>query len=529
LELGQTRQRVDHPVVAAREPRAQRLGQKARYKIALIDEFQDTDLVQYDIFRRLFGDGPLILVGDPKQAIYRFRGADVYAYLRAKRDADRVFTLNRNWRSSEKLIDAVNGLFGGAPRPFIERDIPYPVATSAPAAAGRRLAGDGDSAAFTFLWIGREPQAARAEQRIARAVAAKIARLLEAAPTLEEGERSARPLRPADLAVLVRTNQQARLMQDRLREAGVPAVLSRTGDIFRSGELEELLRLLAAVLEPSAGGRLRAACATVLWGEDALDLRRLSEDDSLFQERVDQFRAYRQAWERHGFVSMMEQLLLGRGVRLRLAALERGERRLTNLQHAIEIAHQATHDHHLSPAGLVSWLRAERDLGLRDRHAAELRLESDDAAVQIVTVHKSKGLEYEVVFCPFLWQARPIRETPVLVHESPEKVLFDCGSERQAVHLQMAEAERIAEDLRLLYVALTRARRRTYAAWGPIGRGPRSARSALAYLLHRRQRQLEPGAETALETARRVAAGLEEAQDRHESWLEDLRPPPAPA
>ncbi|MEM8996438.1 MAG: UvrD-helicase domain-containing protein, partial [Acidobacteriota bacterium] len=514
-----------HPTHGGRLRRAVR----SRYRMALIDEFQDTDLVQYDIFRRLFGDGPLVLVGDPKQAIYRFRGADVFAYLGAKRRADRRFTLNRNWRSGERLVSAVNAVFLGADRPFVEADIPYPEASAAPRASGRALLGDGP-AALVWLFLEREQRVERAESRISAAVAREVARLLDSDVSLGDGSAGGdadgeastrtRALRPRDIAILVRTNAQAQVMQERLRELDVPAVLGRSGDIYHSEELEECLRVLEAVLRPSDPGRLRAACSTVLWGDRAEDLQELSKDDRAFAERVRQFDDYRQRWVQHGFIVMMETLLRERQVRRRLAGLVRGERRLTNLQHAVELAHRAAHEEHLSPASLVAWLRAQRRSVTHDRSAVELRLESDDEAVQLVTVHKSKGLEYEVVFCPFLWQARPVEREPVLVHESPERLVYDCGSERLGRHLQMAEAERLAEDLRLVYVALTRAKRRCYVAWGPIGRGPRSAKSGLAWLLHRRQAVIG-GADA--DTARRVADGLAEAADRSDAWLADLR------
>ncbi|MEM1180609.1 MAG: exodeoxyribonuclease V subunit beta [Acidobacteriota bacterium] len=529
--LRQLQSALAHPSHGRRLRRAVR----GRYQMALIDEFQDTDLVQYDIFRRLFGDGPLILVGDPKQAIYRFRGADVFAYLGAKREADRRYTLNRNWRSGESLVAAVNAIFLGAERPFVEADIPYPEAEAAPAAAGRVLEGDGP-ASLIWHYLERESRTERAENRILGATAREVARLLSAgldigttpspgpsgSPAVVDSSDvsaiHARPLRPRDLAVLVRTNAQAQRMQERLRELGVPAVLGRSGDIYHSDELEECLRVLDAVLQPSHSGKLRAACSTVLWGDRAEDLQRLAHDDKAFAARVHAFDGYRRMWFEKGFIVMMETLLSEQKVRPRLAGLVRGERRLTNLQHAIELAHQADHEHHLSPASLVAWLRAQRQTPTYDRSAVELRLESDDEAVQLVTVHKSKGLEYEVVFCPFLWQARPVDREPVLVHESPERLVYDCGSERLGRHLQMAEAERLAEDLRLVYVALTRARRRCYVAWGPIGRGPRSAKSGLAWLLHRRQRAMGE-----VDSARRVADGLNEAADRADSWLADLR------
>ncbi|MCG8458098.1 MAG: UvrD-helicase domain-containing protein, partial [Holophagales bacterium] len=507
----------------ARGPRLER-AVRGRFRAALIDEFQDTDLVQYEIFQRLFAQGPLFLVGDPKQAIYRFRGADIFAYLSAARDADRTYTLDRNWRSGRRLVAAVNGVFGGgqesgsgaagsAGPAFVFDEIPFRPVDAAPAVAGRDLEGD-SRGALCWWWPGEISNVREAEARIRRAVAAEVVALLDGGVGLVGGGE--RAIEPGDVAVLVRTNAQALEMQQTLAEAGIPAVVSRSGDIFASDEMEELRRLLEAVLDPSALGRLRAACATLAWGDTAAELDALGRDDHLFQERIDAFAAYRAAWLRDGFMAMAERLIAERSVRRRLLALEGGERRLTNLFHALEICQQASHELHLSPAGLVSWIEAERRAGQHDRDAAELRLESDARAVSLTTVHKSKGLQYEVVFCPFLWKTHSAGEPPVLAHVAAREVVYDHGSEHLPHHAALAEAERLAEDLRLAYVALTRAKRRCYVAWGAIGRGAASARSALAYLLHR-------GASEAPEPAERVARALDETRSRSPEWLQDLR------
>ncbi|MEM9597045.1 MAG: 3'-5' exonuclease, partial [Acidobacteriota bacterium] len=501
---------------------------RERFGAALIDEFQDTDLVQYDIFRRLFHRGPLFLIGDPKQAIYRFRGADVFAYLEARSDAARRYTLERNWRSSAPLVAAVNGVFGSADRPFVLSDIPFQPAVAASAPGDRALVGDG-GAPLQWQWLDREDSAERAEGKIRDAVAAEIVRLLECGLRLvDDGAEDAdggTPLEPGHIAVLVRTNAQALAFQEALRQLGVPAVVSRSGDIFRTDEAGELLRLLVAVLDPGHAAALRSACATLVWGDDASALGILDRDDVAWQRRVEQFEGYRERWRRQGFVAMVRTLVRQRGVRRRLLALEGGERRLTNLLHVVELAHEASHQRHLTPAGVVAWLRGERAAPTHDQDAAELRLESDRRAVTLTTVHKSKGLEYEVVFCPFLWQARPVAEPPVLAHLGPRHMVMDCGSDRLDHHLGLAEAERLGEDLRLAYVALTRARRRCYVAWGPIGRGSASASSALAYLLHRRQATLldgVPGGPGGDDDARWVELGLADARARVDRWFGDL-------
>ena len=497
-----------------------------RFKAALIDEFQDTDLIQYEIFKQLFQSVPLVLVGDPKQAIYGFRGADIFAYLLARRDARRAFTLARNWRSSEALIGAVNGLFADSPHPFVFDEIPFVPVQPAPGAVGRDLVGDGGKA-LEWLWLPEEPSRARAEAVIERHVAADIARLLNGDLRLVDGpEDSGRALEPGDIAVLVRTNAQAAAMQESLRRVGIPSVVGRSGDIFQSSEMDELLRLLDAVVDPARGERLRAACATLAWGASAEEIHRLQRDDGAFQRLVDRFDAYREDWQSRGFIAMMERLLQEQDVRHRLLALRAGERRLTNLQHAVEVLHQGIHDRGLGPAALVAWARAETDLKQHDRDAAELRLESDSMAVSLVTVHKSKGLEYEVVYCPFLWAGRALREAPVTAHVTPSEVVYDCGSRQLDTHLALADAERLAEDLRLTYVALTRAKRRCVVVWGDIGRGGASADSAPAYLLHRRQLDL-PVLSTELSgpeiVARRVASETEGIRARRDAWPVDLQ------
>ncbi|MDA8018300.1 MAG: exodeoxyribonuclease V subunit beta [Thermoanaerobaculia bacterium] len=506
-------------------------------RVALVDEFQDTDLVQYRIFRRLFDDGPLYLVGDPKQAIYRFRGADVFAYLEAKRAADRIYTLDRNWRSSGDLVRAVNALFE-VERPFVYRDIPYPGVQAAAKVAARALSSGGApvdaEAPLQVHWLGEEASARRAEARLVGWTSTEVSRMLAADLRLTDTEdQEGRPLRPADLAVLVRTNDQALAVQDGLRRAGIPAVVSRSGDIFHSEEVEELERVLRAILDPSDRVRLKTACATRLWGMDAAELFRLSqdseelEDADRWQRLFDTFEELREVWREEGFVSMARHWLDSHGVRERLLKLDQGERRLTNLLHGVEVLARAIHDERRTPAGLVAWLAAERRRASHDRDAAELRLESDAEAVEISTVHKAKGLEYEVVLCPFLWQARSVDAPPVTVHVSSVGLLREHGSwppeqgvvgSRVDRHLAAAEAERLAEDLRLVYVALTRARRRCLVAWGAIGRGAASSASGLAYLLHRRQQVVDSDLDAAVWSAN----ALDEARRRVSDWFSDL-------
>ena len=455
---------------------------RRRYRAALVDEFQDTDRIQYDIFSKLFaaGDAPLFLIGDPKQAIYGFRGADIFTYMQAVRHTRERHTLRENWRSSPGLIEAVNALFGNRPAPFLYADIGFEPAVGASKPAAQ-------TAVPMTIWYldsrkhgrnGKPVPKTVAEPLIVAALAGEITRLLTA-PVSET---------PAgDIAVLVRTNRQARLVKNGLTGHGIPAVLHSTGNIFDSPEAGQLQVVLGCIAQPADSRRAKAAMVTQLWGKQAGDLLALGADpDSLqqFQRRVYD---YHRTWCQHGFMSMFRQMLGREQVAVRLMGMPDGERRLTNLLHLGELLHRSSTEMELNPSALVNWLAEQRDPETPRLDAHQLRMESDADAVRIVTVHKSKGLEYPVVFCPFSWEDSRLRGSQLQFHD-PRK------GHRPTLHLsagpgddcrKWAQNEQLAENLRLLYVALTRARHKCYLVWGRI----RSAEtSALAYLLHSKLR-----------------------------------------
>ncbi|MEO6594721.1 MAG: exodeoxyribonuclease V subunit beta [Planctomycetota bacterium] len=498
--LARTHQALHDP--DRREALLQTLRQ--RYRVALIDEFQDTDSLQYGIFATGFLHRPLFLVGDPKQSIYGFRGADLHTYLAARKDAVQQATLDVNFRSSVELVAAIGQLFAGK-HAFVEPGIRLPAVRAAAAADELQLEGD---PAPALRWRFVPPPAEKvqghhlwpgdlSEPRIAADVTAEISRLLRAGITLDvtpsgtpsgtptnPPSRPSRPLRPRDIAVLTRTNRQAILIQENLREARIVSAIGKAGDVFATEELIELERLMLAILLPQDAQRARAAMSTRLWGHDASSLRALDDDDQALDREIARLDAWRQLWLRAGFVVMKEQMLADLGGERRLLAIAGGERRLTNFQQLFEMLHEAELEHRLSPEGLLQWLQHERrHQDEVDYQRRELRLESDEDAVQILTVHGSKGLQYEVVFCPFLWDGRAAPDrSAVLQHGTSRRLEFDVDREGEA--WLRSEGERLAEDVRLCYVALTRCRRRCYVHWGAMG-GPRggSWRSALGWLL----------------------------------------------
>ncbi len=475
---------------------------RTQFPVALIDEFQDTDPVQYGIFHAIYHpqepqqDTALVLIGDPKQAIYAFRGADIFTYLAAKRDtAGRHATLGTNFRSTRAMVQAVNRVFLQAEeRPegegaFLFRAADGDTLPFFPVQAqGRRQHWEVDGAepsALTCWWDddGAVAGAADYRRRMAGACAAEIVRLLRLAQDGRAGFRDPdgvlQPLRPRDIAVLVNDGQEARAVREALRARGVHSVyLSDRDSVFRSAAAAELQRLLQACAAPEDGTLVRAALATPLLAQDWVALDRLNHDEIHWEERLEQFRRYRECWQRQGVLPMLRRLLHDFGVPERLIAA-RDERLLTDLLHLAELLQQASvlidGEH-----ALVRHLVEQREEATQAVDNRQLRLESDADLLKVVTVHKSKGLEYPLVFLPFPCACRPVKpeDVPIKWHDEAGRPRLSLQADPAVV--DRADRERLGEDLRKLYVALTRAR---FATW--IGVAPTAGfeRSALGYLL----------------------------------------------
>ncbi|MBS4098251.1 MAG: exodeoxyribonuclease V subunit beta [Sulfuricella sp.] len=465
---------------------------KKRYPAALIDEFQDTDPVQYRIFHRLYAGqpAPVFFVGDPKQAIYGFRGADVYTYLEAYRDVDSHTTQNVNQRSSAGLIAAVNALFA-APRPFLVEEIGYRPVQASDRDLGRlSIPDEEDGAALQFRLFppafNKDKEVAlnkdAANAMAAGATAAEIAWLLSSGACLEKGGEG-RPLSGGDIAVLVPAHRQGRQVQEELTKRGVASVRYGQDNVFESNEARELESLLRAVAEPGRDDLVRAALASEALGGEGGALFALRHDQLAGERVFAAFRRYHELWRDQGFMRFFRAWLDDNQVALRLLRFQDGERRLTNWLHLAELLQVESHQRQGMEA-LLGWLSRTLRAPRGDHEAALLRLESDAARVRIVTIHGSKGLEYPVVFCPFLWDGQLWRknETTFTFHDADHhRPTLDLGSPMLEANRRIAGAERLAEKLRLLYVALTRAQYRCYVTWGNV-KGVETA--ALAWLLY---------------------------------------------
>ncbi|HVU93291.1 MAG TPA: UvrD-helicase domain-containing protein, partial [Jatrophihabitans sp.] len=447
---------------------------RGRYRVVMVDEFQDTDPVQWEILERAFaGAVTLVLIGDPKQAIYAFRGADVYAYLDAVRVAGTHATLDRNWRSDADLLTGLDRLFRGAA-------LGDPRITVLPVSAahtGRSLA-DGEAAVRLRL-IRREdgeaPPVARARELVTDDVVREAVRLFESGALLTPRDGSApRPVEPGDLAVIVRTNAQQALVHSALLAAGVPSVQRTTSSVFRTDAAADWIVLLEALEQPHRSGRLRRLAVSPFVGWDAAALDR-GDVDALGLR----LRRWLRLYEERGLAALFEAL--GRQERLsaRILAETDGERRLTDLRHVGESLHAAAVAGQLGLTAALEWLRRRVDEAASDVSVdRSRRLDSDAAAVQIVTVHSSKGLEFPVVFVPFGWD-RYVGEEPIpRFHDDRGRRVRNVGGAGEpgfAADCRRHDAEELGEDLRLLYVALTRAQASVTAWWAPSGRNTMSA------------------------------------------------------
>jgi exodeoxyribonuclease V beta subunit len=477
---------------------------RERFKVVLVDEFQDTDPTQWQILESAFlKPAPrlgtaLILVGDPKQAIYSFRGADVYTYLRAAKHASRQ-TMPINWRSDQGLIEGIDALLDGAAlghpgircRPVsaaLGRASSSLVGTQAGAPVRVRVLAGNDSRLSQGL-KGR-PTVDSIRAVIAGDLATDIAGLLASDTEVVSAADGPRPVVPGDLAVLVRTNRAAATMRRALDVVGVPAVIHGGESVFETPVALHWLQLLEALERPASAVRVRAASLSDFVGWDPGRLAAASDSEiGALQARFHEWAAI---LERQGVGALVEAITISTRLPVRLLGEPGGERRLTDLQHIGELLHAEAAAAHLGPAAMAGWLRRRMEEGEGTANAEERsrRLETDAEAVSVLTIHRSKGLEFPVVYLPDLSEPDNIRGLPT--YHDPDTGLrtLEVGGKEDPAnpdfqrHWNLYEEEQRGEELRRAYVALTRARHQVVLWWGPFQYQSRSPLTRL--LLARR-------------------------------------------
>jgi exodeoxyribonuclease V beta subunit len=468
----------------------ERLAQRLReqFPVALIDEFQDTSPLQFRIFDRIYRtadhcpDTALLLIGDPKQSIYGFRGADIHSYLAARRATEgRHHVLGTNFRSTQAMVDAVNRWFEIPEDAFGYRtaqDDPLPFqSVKAQGRAEVLHASSGPVPAITLVHDATLRSMRDARAHLSALCAQQIVAWLSdpQARFVYPGQGDA-PLKPKDIAVLVRTGVEAAAVRDALRWRGVASVyLSDRDSVFASDEAQDLCLWLRGVAEPRDMRRVRAALGTRTVGLSLAELHALATQDDLLDQHAEKMRELHQTWQAQGVLAMLRQSLH----RLQLAGRWRGqadgERRLTNVLHLAELLQKASSQLD-GEQSLIRWLVQQIDEAL-DGSAGEseektVRLESDEDLVKVITIHASKGLEYPVVCLPFAHSHREVTagKTPVMqVGEAGGNRHWTLDFDR--TDAQAADRDRLREDLRLWYVALTRARHALWVGWSPVKRG----------------------------------------------------------
>lgn len=475
---------------------------RRQFPVAMIDEFQDTDDLQYGIFRRLYLEplegqaeaGALIMIGDPKQAIYGFRGGDIFTYAKARQDAIHHYTLDTNWRSVPAMIEAVNTVFARYTAPFVYQDVIAFHPVQASSKPHKALLENGAAVAAMTLWQfgagddGKAKRKGALEDEICEAVAQEVTRLLIAG---QQGKATLgdEALRPGDIAVLVRTAYEGVKLRRALAARNVSAVTVGRESVYQSEEAQALMLLLRAVVHCQDRDALRQALCSALLGLDYRQIAQRVEDPLAWLQWRELCRALHEQWRQRGFMAMFYTLLQHTGLAVRVAQGQDAERRLTNLLHLGELLQQRAGAFPGFEA-LLSWYQQQLSEGADEE--AELRLENDDALVKIVTIHTSKGLEYPVVFVPFLWSCKPVLrsgkdETALGFHDAENRACLALDLQDAGEFLALADKERLAEDVRLAYVALTRAKAKTYLVWGAAAESAYPEKTALAWLLRERE------------------------------------------
>jgi exodeoxyribonuclease V beta subunit len=525
-------------------------GLRRRYRVALVDEFQDTDPDQWMIMRQTFDheDATLVLIGDPKQAVYSFRGADVYAYLDAREHAGTVETLEVNWRSDQGLLDAYDALFGKTR--LGHEGIIYGRVSAAEKNEGLRMTGAPVNAPLRLRVLARATAGVRATDTgwsnapsalafIASDLAADVAILLGAGVQLAGDV----PLAAGDVAVLVPTNGQAQTIKDALADVGVPAVVNGAGSVFTTRAAQDWLLLLEALERPESLPRARALALTSFIGWSTAQVA--TGGDQEWGALQQHLHAWAGVLRRSGVATLFETVSSQQSLAGRLLAELGGERELTDLRQLGELLHLTSVDGRLGATALAGWMRARMagDEHESDAEARMRRLESDAEAVQVLTIHRSKGLEFAVVYCPFMWKPpwHGEGEPPAVYHDADDgqrrkvDVAMDSTDRDYKRHQAQSREEREGEELRLAYVALTRAKHQAVIWWATTWESRRSPLGCLLFDGEAARSWNQDSVDAASSVRDRCNALLERAPEsivleraliaEHARWTAPPRPP----
>ncbi len=474
---------------------------RTQFKAAFVDEFQDTDPIQYEIFRNLFGDPStghiLFFVGDPKQAIYSFRGGDIATYRKAQDYIGQFGTpypLTTNFRSAPRLLESVNRLFTEWRPPedrpdatvFEDKQIPFVQVSSGKADGGLLDAqGNSDTAPFKFCWAGCSSSKEKLEKRVVEFCVEHIRSLLNSGKMIpgDSDEEKPRPIRPGDIAVLVPENEHCLLFRNALNKLSIPSVITKAENVFHTPAAVYLKAVLAAVLSVTSRRIIVDAMSTPLLGYSPLQIRDccLENGDDSDQSEIsnvqDKFLLLNRLWNQNGFLKCFQEMLTQFDIQTNLLKLPSGSRILTDLMQLMELLHQAEIENGYTEEGLFNYLSFEisRISQGDPPESCATRMETDQPAVVLMTLHKSKGLEFPVVMLPFMfnksWVKNPL---PIeFYHDEAGNYCVSLDPDEKVTKLKALESKQ--ELMRLLYVGLTRAVHSCYLYWGRVESSRRTA------------------------------------------------------
>lgn len=464
----------------------QKLADKisAQYPIALVDEFQDTDPIQYSIFKKIYKeqDAALFMIGDPKQAIYSFRGADLFTYFEATNDVseEQRYSLNNNYRSNKTLINAVNNVFSRHEQPFVFDEPQFRNADYPEGKKEKILTLSGDKQPpLTFIDCNLEElNADLARETISEYVAGQIQKIITGEYSIED-----KPVEPKDISVLVRKKKEAGLIQETLQRFGIKSIARSNESIFKTRECEDLKILLKAVIDHSNSSLVRAALIGSHIGYTSNDILKIMDHESKWAEMINVFRLAYEKWDKYGLLDAINELDQFFHIQENLSKLANAERRITNLTHLKELINEYESKNRATPYSVIRYLNQKIQSTSTPSDEEIIRLESDSDLVNITTLHSSKGLEYPIVFIPFLWDnfdGKSNKGYSILeFHDDENKLQIDIAPEKSDDAHNIAHREALADALRLNYVALTRAEAACFIPFGMYKEVSKSSLSAM--------------------------------------------------
>ncbi len=453
-----------------------------KYRAALIDEFQDTDPVQYSIFSRIFfnSESVTFLIGDPKQAIYGFRGADIFTYLYAAQQVTKKYSLATNYRSQPELVSAVSFLFSISNNPFLFDKIQFRQSDcGVKEHAGIEISGVKQKPLKIWFKTKSDAESSRNESSIEVAVAKEIARMISS----PENTIGSQPITPSHFAILVRNNSEAIGFQNALSSFSIPSIIDSNGSVFATIEAQEIYYLLCAIAEPTNSNLINAAFTLPFFDLKSYEIEQCLKDEKSYGYYLDLFDKHHDRWLHNGFDSMISSFFSSIHLHEKILGLPSGERKLTNYLHITELISREFIKNHQRLSSLIGWLSGKIENSTTIISDDEiLRLESDEKAVTILTIHKSKGLEFDIVFCPSIAvSGSELRgNAPYVFHQQDTTPALVIGKEQRVEYRNHVEFELLAENLRLFYVAVTRAK---YSCYLIYQKTDSALTSALSYLL----------------------------------------------